>query len=728
MSDDFKKLADDALSFPVLTEEVNFPGGLGQVGTSSGTAPLGQKVNIALREILGWRPRANDPRGFLASLNQSFEVKEVEGHLYWTWRPRTFAAEADLGAITGAQASIYTRARAALDQSLPLLDGLKPLRADHDLEDIDAARAIVRSSFTELVYELGIEGGPRLARVDGYFLDLLGPIADPKGTTILTNPEEVGGQLALLRDEFGLVGEQVNTIDEEQNQTNFFILVDSINSLWLTWKTQRSFFDHSAGGKAFLGTQFVLLSRNLAVVNESVEETYFAMNSVFLGPAERQVTQVTLAGGEVVFVGEVLDWVQRFATEEGPRLLREGGKDGVINAFRPTLDRLIRLVSGLLEVSAKNSNNPTAGFHTPRVRRSLEELKLNLETTRVNAGRISRLRAPVIRLVEHADVSANDSAKLANLLLTVSGDNFNPSATLSVKLPNQTAPLEPKGYIFLTQTQIRAIFDLTGKLPDNSSAIEGQVIVTNPDGQRDETGAGKGLIIRSAAGTTPAPHITRVQPDQIIITNSAELENFRMTVSGSGFQAGATLALNIQGQKNSVPSKPPEKFTSGEFVASFDLKDKLPHNVPIKGTVIVTNLDKQQAVAELIIAYVPQVGAPPNITRVTPVPGTITDKGQLENLQLEIEGSGFQQGAKVSLKIQGKDEEVNPKDKVSVESPTHIKAAFNLKKIVTQTTKEIRGTVIVTNPGGLQGKYESLIIHYRPGSGEGTTVKPNLQG
>jgi hypothetical protein len=523
MADDINKLADEALSFPVLTEEVGPIGAPGQGGTSSGTSSLGQKVGIALREILGWRPRLNDPRGFLASLNQSFEVKEVEGHTEWAWRQRTFAAEADLGAITGAQASIYTRARAALDHSLPLLDGLTPLRADHDLEDIDAARAIVRSSFTELVYELGVEGGPQLARVDGYFIDLLGPIADPNGTAILDNPEEVGGQLALLRDEFGLLGEEVNTIEEEQNLTNFFILVDSINSLLLTWKAQRSSFDHRDNGKAFLGTQLVLLSRNLAVLNESVEEIYFAMNSVFLGPAERQVTKLKLAGGEVVFVGELLNWVQRFATEEGPRLLREGGKDGVINAFRPTLDRLIRLVTGMLEVSASKSLNPTAGFHTPRVRRSLEELKVNLETTRDNAKLITRLPAPVIKLVEHAPVTAGDE-KLKRFHLLVSGNNFQSGAELTITLPQKedptklADPLKPTDYIFVTLTQIKAIFDLSNKVDCNiSNPVEGKVTVTNKDRQKAETLDGEGVIISphrnsgSGAGSKKSEAMTNLE-------------------------------------------------------------------------------------------------------------------------------------------------------------------------------------------------------------------------
>jgi hypothetical protein len=622
MADDINKIVDDALSFPVLTEEIDFHGGSGQSGTKAGASPLGQKVDIALREILGWRPRLNDPRGFLASLNQSFEVKNVEGHTEWTWRQRTFAAEADLGAITGAQASIYTRARAALDHSLPLLDGLTPLRADHDLQDIDTARAIVRSSFTELVYELGVEGGPQLVRVDGYFQDLLGPIAALDRDTILANPEEVGGQLALLRDEFGLIGEEVNTIDEEQNLTNFFILVDSINSLWLTWRTQRSFFDHRDDGKAFLGTQSVLLSRNLAVLNESVEEIYFAMNSVFLGPTERQVTKIKLESGDVVIVGELLTWVQRFAAEEGPRLLREGGKDGVINAFRPTLERLIKLVSGVLNVSMKNSKNPTAGFHTPRVRRSLEELKLNLETTRENAERITRLPGPVIGRLTKIPIETDV------FMLIVNGRNFREGAT--VHLSSSRAPAgkaedevirldpDPSDTTFTSAMEIKTlfnennIFDKFKSHAKSDGSLDLTVFVTNPDGQNDKTKPGKGLILlnRTQAMTKPpAPSIIRVKHDPV--TDRAKLATLKVTVEGTNFQADTKLSLKIQGavvppMAGTLAVKPPS-----EIEATFDLSGKVPVTTKkqVEGQIIVTNPDHQHSESEagkgVIIQSVP---------------------------------------------------------------------------------------------------------------------------
>ena len=126
----------------------------------------------------------------------------------------------------------------------------------------------------------------------------------------------------------------MNTVEEEQNLTNFLILVDYVISLKQSWDTQRKFFDRVGTDEPFLGTHLVLLSRSLAVVAEATQEVYLTMDSVFLGPAERQTIELDFAGKTIpvsattsftfpsttppLFVAELLEWVDRFASEEAP--------------------------------------------------------------------------------------------------------------------------------------------------------------------------------------------------------------------------------------------------------------------------------------------------------------------------------------------------------------------------------------------------------------------------
>ena len=381
---------EDALTFPILTKEVDGLGGgadLTRTGIPGGTS-LGRLAQDTIRGVLGWRYRADDVKGFTAALTKSFQLREVEGHVEWDFKPQFYMVQADLGEITGAQASIYTRAKVALEQTLPLLDGLKPLRPDVDDEDVQAMRAIVRTELSELVQELGAVGGPRVQRGDSIFGLLLGN--DPGSH--YDKPENVEGQLGELRDRLGLERQRVNTIGEEQNFTNFIILVDYTNSLHQTWISQRGFFVRDSSDP-FLGTELVLLSQLLEVIAESVRDAAAAMDSVNFGPAERQTTELllTLDGGvpHPMTVAELLDWVENFATVEGRQLLQDGGKDGVV-VFRFTLSRLLQLVNQAFEISRQPSGNPTRGYHTARVRSSLEEIKLHLTSALGRANKLDR--------------------------------------------------------------------------------------------------------------------------------------------------------------------------------------------------------------------------------------------------------------------------------------------------------------------------------------------------
>jgi hypothetical protein len=359
-----RNVVEEAVTYPLLTKGVNgyagsrnghMPGGNGGYDGS----PLTHTAQGAIRDLLGWRYRADDPKGFLAALNKAVDLKQVEGHLESSWKARPYTVQADLGEVTGAQASIHERARVAFEHAMPLLDTLKPLRPDADDESTESARSIVRSAWTELVGELGCVGGPRIFRVNEYFTRLLGVSGDDfdidffqtdEFAALVGHPENVGGALGELRVRFGLQRELVLVVDEERTFTNFLILVDYTTSLFQTWVAQKSFVERNDQPDKFLGTQLVRLSQMLNVIVESVHEAYDAMDSVFFGPQERAVTEIEFDGDPRMTVAELLSWVEHFAGVEGPQLIEDSGKDGV-DAVRNTLERLRDLVGGAIDQS-----------------------------------------------------------------------------------------------------------------------------------------------------------------------------------------------------------------------------------------------------------------------------------------------------------------------------------------------------------------------------------------
>lgn len=410
----------DLQSYPVLTEEM--PAGTISGATRpattrlvGGASTLGQTADQAIRDVLSWRTKADDPKGFVAALSQAFDLKQVEGHTEWGWTPRSYTVQTDLGAVTGAQASIYTRAKAALDQSLPLLDGLYALLPNVEPEDLASVQAVVRTQFTALANEFGVVGGPRVPRVDELFELLLGP-----GTP--TDPEHISreGSLGIVRQRFGLERKFVVTVDDEQNLTNYIILVDYLIGLKQSWNYEKSFFIRIRGGEGeverqpFFGTQLVLIARALDVVAQGVQDAYFAMDSVFMGDAERQTSQLDFAslkvwlpdpktkGGSVeyefyhdtsgLFVAELLDWVDRAASEELPGLLKDAGKDG-LQSFKAATNRLRAFVRAAIPPEQKAPGLPP-GYHTPRVKRAMKLLRDGLDEAYLLAYQVPSAEFP----------------------------------------------------------------------------------------------------------------------------------------------------------------------------------------------------------------------------------------------------------------------------------------------------------------------------------------------
>jgi len=296
-------------------------------------------VTAVLRDVLGWRPIPQDPKAFVAALNASFELTEVEGHVQSRYRARGFSMQADLGAVSGGQASLYARAKSGLTHMLELLEGLTPLRPDFDLEDGAAARALVRTELNRIVAEVGMTGGPRTPLVDSSFVVVLGANtagALPGQLDELTG-DSVGGQLGRLRDVFGLVDAHVNTIEEERVRTSYWTLVDEVLDLrraWVIWSTVLS--GGTTGG--FLGTDLVLLSRLMEAASEQVDEYEDILDSVLIGGADRQTIWLNFEKG--LTLQGLLDWTRQFLRVDGPAYLNDSGRDGLESAYLPTVRQL----------------------------------------------------------------------------------------------------------------------------------------------------------------------------------------------------------------------------------------------------------------------------------------------------------------------------------------------------------------------------------------------------
>lgn len=361
-------VSDIAAYMPTAQENGGSPARSRSAG-SAGTSPsmLGDIIDRELMAVLGGRVKTTadaelDAKSFVASLVRAFPVEEVDGHTIYKHVPRAYAVHTELGGkISGAQASLYRRAKVALDDALPLLDGLKPLDSDADEERTAAVRSIVRTEFVELVNEFGREGGPRVQRVDLLFDQLPGHIDD-------------------LEKEFDFDPSEIVTVEDEQIATNFQVIKDYVEGLKATWVAQRKGF--ADGNTQFLGTQLVLLSRALNSVAESVDEVYQIMDSVYLGSSERQTVRIPLPDengqSQSILVEDLLNWVARFAAEEGPALVRQGGRPGV-TAIRPIAQRLHKIVEAAAEAEVDH-----VAFSRDRVRRSLRELAAQI-------GQVERL-------------------------------------------------------------------------------------------------------------------------------------------------------------------------------------------------------------------------------------------------------------------------------------------------------------------------------------------------
>lgn len=553
---------EDAISYPVLTEEVAYrpssPVGIPTTGAGGIAGPggsnIGQVAMQAVTDVLGWKVNTADPKGFLGALTQSFNLKDVEGHTESSWVPRTYAVQTDLGGgITGAQASLYLRAKDALDQSLSLLDGLYPLDPEADPEYVRALREMARSQMTEIVKELGVVGLPSILRINTYFKILLGQdITESSASGVTLDPDQIDGTLGEIRKEYGIyfAGNPFNnSVEDEQDITNFRVISDYMTSLSQSWIANRKFFKVESKQPAFFGTQLVLISRQFNVIAETVNEVRFALDSVFIGPNERRTLLLKFPDPSkfpAMYLEDVLDEVDGFVTDEGPRLLRDGGKISVKNNIRPVVKELKEMIK---ETRDQKDKDVPKGFKTARVRRTMDDLHGQLDQLLKLTKQVEQNLPKVEDVLEVDSVSPAVIQKTPSLgaqLLSVYGDAFEPGSSVSFD-PDLSSALVawPDGRLLDFYSSQRV--DVNLNLQDPSVQLGTyDVTVTNPDGS-SATLAG-GLTIVGPGGAGPGKGGKKI---------AIPLGNSGPTPPGSGGGAGLRkrqVVLESEGVE--VPAEP----------------------------------------------------------------------------------------------------------------------------------------------------------------------------
>jgi hypothetical protein len=320
-------------------------------------------------------------------------------------------------------------------------------------------------------------------RINTYFDILLGQ-RDPQ---VVFDPDQIGGTLGTLRDTYGIYfsGNPFNnSVEDEQDITNFRMISDYMTSLLQSWIANRDFFRLASRNPAFFGTQLVLISRQFNVIIETVNEVRFTLDSVFIGPNERQTLLLEFNDSQhfpPMFLEDVLGEVEKFATDEGPRLLRDGGKISVTNNLLPVVDTLAGLVD-----QAHNPANAAAlpdGYRTARVQKSLDDLEDQLNAL-----------ATLIQQVEQRVPSSEDRLEISGVnpvsgskttgapqqfVVSVYGEGFQPGSGVTLTQGSVSLALSGPRVVFYSAQRIDATLDLTSGAPPPGAY---DVTVSNPSG------------------------------------------------------------------------------------------------------------------------------------------------------------------------------------------------------------------------------------------------------
>ncbi len=341
-------LNDIANSFSryAANQQTAFDSGAARSSSSNDATSMERQVQRALTQVLGRSP-GRGANSFMSALNGAFPAQATSDGQQVAFTPSrsvvslyqpggsangtypmmgnsTIAGDGYAGTISARQANLYRQASIIASDAQRVLNGLTPFVPEAENDQVEALRALVRSEINALVDEFGRVDEPRKDRVLAYFSALKLHIKGFGSRAFLDNPP------------------LASTVDDETQTAGFELLKSYERTLRQTWDT---FFNtDTLSPKSFSLSERVeranILLPIVAQVNNDFEA---AMDSVGFTESERRSMAArfdTLAGFGLVPQGidtqlpaisvyDLNDWVDRFASLEGPSILSDSGQYGL---------------------------------------------------------------------------------------------------------------------------------------------------------------------------------------------------------------------------------------------------------------------------------------------------------------------------------------------------------------------------------------------------------------
>lgn len=326
LADTFKRYAS--------TQQTAFDTGSARAN-GGGQSVLERQVDRVIAQVLGRSPGQSGD-SFSAALEGAFPTgsdgrvgmtptRSVVGLIGADGKADPLAVAGLRSQLSAEQATLYRQAATLTSDALRVLEGLQSFSPVAEADRVESLRALVNSELRALTDELGRTDEPRASRVRVYLNALVGPDGHVAkfGATAL-----IDGRVAAVSS------------DDEQQIAGFALLqsyAEMLPQIWDTYSAETRTRPPSATFRIRPYTERLARASIMMPVIAAANNNFMAaMDSIGFTDAERRSTAARFTGignGPPTLpdmtVNDLTDWIDRFASFEGPSNLTDSGQYGL---------------------------------------------------------------------------------------------------------------------------------------------------------------------------------------------------------------------------------------------------------------------------------------------------------------------------------------------------------------------------------------------------------------